>query len=379
MLKNFLSSKPERAVPSAKILQQRYRQLVEKQNIQYDEAQYLAIQQLQILLDGLSPYSDYLQQSSLQKLVNAKVASCRSLYIFGEVGRGKSMLMDLFFDACPLKQKRRVFFHAFMLEVHGFIHQWRQLHDSDAIKAFAQRIRQSVLLLCFDEFHVTDIADAMILKRLFGEMFASGIVIVFTSNRHPDDLYQGGLQREQFLAFTTLLKSVADIVELKAKTDYRCVFSRGFTSVYYFPLDTKADNFIEQYYDQLTGFAPRCSGVLQLLGRELSLSAVHEKVALLSFSELCFEPLGSADYLKIARTFNTLIVTAIPQLDADKRNEAKRFVTLIDILYEYKVIFICTAEVSVELLYTEGDGAFEFKRTVSRLIEMQSESYLQNV
>lgn len=218
----------------------------------------------------------------------------------------------------------------------------------------------------------------MILKRLFGELFDSGIIIVITSNRHPDDLYQGGLQREQFLSFTRLLKAVANIIELSAKKDYRHSFERTPTTLYYFPLDEQAENFVQLRFEQLTHSAPRQSGVLQLLGRELFISAVHEKIALLSFEELCAQPLGSADYLKIARSFSTLIVTAIPKLSAEKRNEAKRFVTLIDILYEYKILFICTAEVSVEHLYTEGDGVFEFKRTVSRLIEMQSENYLQN-
>jgi cell division protein ZapE len=217
----------------------------------------------------------------------------------------------------------------------------------------------------------------MILQRLFSRLFEMGVVVVITSNRHPNDLYRGGLQKEQFLAFIGLLKKQADIIELIAKTDYRLSYSPAVTTTYYFPLDTKANEFIQHRYNGLTEFAAKQSGVLQLLGRQLSLSAVYKNIALLSFEELCVQPLGSADYLTLANQFRTLIVTDIPKLTAEKRNEAKRFVTLIDALYEHKVQLICTAEVPAHALYIEGDGAFEFKRTVSRLMEMQSDSYLQ--
>ncbi|MDD1605426.1 MAG: cell division protein ZapE, partial [Methylococcaceae bacterium] len=202
-------------------------------------------------------------------------------------------------------------------------------------------------------------------------------VLVITSNRHPKDLYQGGLQKDQSLAFTQLLETEATIIELVAKTDYRLSYTPALKTTYYFPLDAHSNDFIQQSYNGLTQFATKQSGVLQLLGRQIFLSAVYNNIALLSFDELCTQPLGSADYLTIANQFNTLIITDIPKLTADKRNEAKRFVTLIDALYEHKVQLICTAEVPAHALYTEGDGAFEFKRTVSRLIEMQSECYLK--
>jgi cell division protein ZapE len=217
----------------------------------------------------------------------------------------------------------------------------------------------------------------MILQRLFSQLFALNVVVVMTSNRHPKDLYQGGLQKDQFLKFVHLLQNEANIIELAATTDYRLSYSRALQTTYHFPLDTAAADFIQQNYNGLTGGATKQSAVLQLLGRQISLSAVHKNVALLSFAELCVQPLGSADYLTIANQFNTLIITDIPKLTADKRNEAKRFVTLIDTLYEHKIQLICTAAVPAHALYTEGDGAFEFKRTVSRLIEMQSASYLQ--
>ena len=379
MLKKFfqpsLSSNVTQYPKASRLLEQRYLHQVEQHALRYDEAQFDAIRHLQALLDELSQKIEH-QRKPSRFSVQEK---CQSLYIFGDVGRGKSMVMDLFYEVCPLKQKRRVFFHAFMLEVHAFIHEWQQQNKTDAITVFAKKIKESTVLLCFDEFHVTDIADAMILQRLFSRLFESGIVVVLTSNRHPDDLYQGGLQREQFLVFTKVLKNEANIIELQAKVDYRLSYSPASKSTYHFPLDAKATDFVQQIYNNLTQYAVKQSGVLQLLGREVVLSAVHKKIALLSFDELCKQPLGSADYIKIASQFNTLIVTDIPKLTAEKRNEARRFVILIDTLYEHKVQFICTAEVSAQALYTEGDGAFEFKRTVSRLIEMQSESYLQRL
>jgi cell division protein ZapE len=356
MLKRFFIATPTQTKPKISVvLKQRYLQQVEQHALHYDSAQISAVEQLQTVLDNL---------------INQQ-KNCSSLYIFGDVGRGKSMLMDLFYEACPLTQKRRVFFHAFMLEVHAFIHE----RQENTIEILAKKIRAANVLLCFDEFHVTDIADAMILKRLFSRLFELKTVIVLTSNRHPDDLYRGGVQKDQLFALTHLLQNHTDIVELKAKTDYRLSYSPATKNNYYFPLDANASYFVQQNYQHLTDSADKQSGVLRLLGREVFLSAVYKDVALLSFAELCHQPLGSADYLQIAQQFNTLIVTDIPRLTAEKRNEAKRFVTLIDALYEHKVQFICTAEVPAQALYTEGDGAFEFKRTVSRLIEMQSARY----
>jgi cell division protein ZapE len=383
MLKKFFRATTANVVtplPHASgLLEQRYRQQVEQQRIQYDEAQVTAIHHLQTLLNDLLLRDNARSKIRVRKLRSPAQEKCRSLYIFGDVGRGKSMLMDLFYEACPLLEKRRVYFHAFMLEVHAFIHEARRQNHPNAIDALAEKIKASTVLLCFDEFHVTDIADAMILQRLFDRLFELDVVLVITSNRHPNDLYRGGLQKEQFLAFIQILKNQADIIELIAKTDYRLSYSPAVTTTYYFPLDTNANEFIQHRYNGLTEFAAKQSGVLQLLGRQVFLSAVHNNIALLSFEELCVQPLGSADYLTLANQFNTLIVTDIPKLTAEKRNEAKRFITLIDALYEHKVQLICTAEVPAHALYTEGDGAFEFKRTVSRLIEMQSDSYLQGL
>lgn len=360
------------------LLEKQYQSQVEQQHIQFDEAQFTALQQLQQLLDKLLLSIDYEKKSAVKKLMSPPPDKCQSLYIFGDVGRGKSMLMALFYEACPFKQKRRVHFNTFMLEVHAFIHQSRQHHGADAITALAAKIRDSVYLLCFDEFHVTDIADAMILGRLFSKLFESGIIVVITSNRHPSDLYQGGLQREQFLFFIKVLQKSSQIIELIAKEDYRLAHPPTLQASYYFPLDEYAGDFIQQTYQELTHAAAMQPAVLQVLGRKVYLAAIHEDIIISSFDELCNQPLGSADYLELANRFSTVILAGIPKLTAEKRNEAKRFVTLIDALYEHKVKLICSAAVPAQELYVEGDGAFEFRRTVSRLIEMQSQLYLHS-
>ena len=360
------------------LLEKQYNHLVAQNHIQHDNAQFVALQHLQTLLDNLLARADYDRKSVAYKLLLSPPGKCQSLYMYGDVGRGKSMLVALFYEACPIEQKRRVHFNMFMLEVHAFIHDWRQQYNTDAISALAKKIRASLLLLCLDEFHVTDIADAMLLERLFSKLFESGLIVVITSNRHPDDLYQGGLQREQFLIFIKLLQRESKVIELVAKEDYRLMHLHALEATYYFPLDAHASEFVLQSYNELTNFSAIQAGVLQVMGRKVVLSAIHGDIALTSFNELCVQPLGSADYLEIAREFSTLIMAGIPKLTAEKRNEAKRFITLIDALYEHKVKLICTAEVPIQELYTEGDGAFEFRRTVSRLIEMQSENYLES-
>ena len=380
MLKRLLQRITPAEFPDVSgLLEQRYRLQVAQNHIQHDDAQLTALRHLQALLDKLAAFVIHDQLSVAYKLLSPPPEKCRSLYLYGDVGLGKSMLMAWFYEACPFEQKRRVHFNLFMLEVHAHIHAWRQQQNTgDAMSALAEKIRASVLLLCFDEFHVTDIADAMILERLFSKLLASGVVVVITSNRHPDDLYLGGLQREQFLVFTKLLQQESQLIELAAKEDYRLKHLQALETTYYFPLDAHADEIVQQSYNEFTNFAARQSGVLHILGRKLILSAVHGDIVLTSFDELCVQALGSADYQAIAREFSTVIMAGIPKLTPDKRNEAKRFMTLIDALYEHKVKLICTAEVPAAALYTDGDGAFEFRRTASRLVEMQSEAYFRS-
>jgi cell division protein ZapE len=216
----------------------------------------------------------------------------------------------------------------------------------------------------------------MILERLFRQFYELDLVVVMTSNRHPDDLYLGGLQREQFMIFTQLLQKESKIIELVAHADYRLTRLQATKVSYYSPLDSHADKFLVDNYNKFTNYAKIQSGILNILGRNVTLSSIYGDVALTSFEELCERSLGSVDYAVIARNFSILIMANIPKLSTENRNEAKRFMTLIDVLYEHKVKLLCTAEVPTQELYTEGDGAFEFKRTVSRLIEMQSTNYL---
>lgn len=356
------------------LLLRRYREQVAQRHIRRDDAQIRALGHCQALLDALQAHHDVSRQARWFKW-NRYADNIQSLYLYGGVGRGKSMLIDWLYEACPFAEKRRVHFHTFMQEVHAYTHRCRQEKRSDAIESFAREIGATTRLLCFDEFHVTDVADAMILGRLFSLLFELGVVFVITSNRHPDDLYKGGLQREQFLPFVARLQDEADVVHLDTNEDFRLGHFKALKTVYHSPLGAEADQFIHHSYLELTNYAELTPATVSVLGRTLSLTAAHGDVALSSFDELCARPLGAADYLVLADEFSTLIVSDIPKLSPAQRNEAKRFVTLIDTLYEHKVKLICSAAVPVHQLYTEGDGAFEFARTISRLVEMQSEAY----
>ncbi len=315
----------------------------------------------------------------------------RGLYIHGDVGRGKSMLMDLFFDHAPVTRKRRVHFHEFMLEVHGRLHTWRQMapeqrireasacgirgEGEDPLPVVARQVAEQALLLCFDEFQVSDVADAMILGRLFSEFFACGMVIVVTSNRPPEDLYKDGLNRGLFLPFIELIEERLDVIELAGPMDYRLDQLRGLP-VYHTPLDDKSRDALDQTFARLTGGNPAPAQQLQVQGRTVTVPSAAMGVVRFSFTDLCGQPLGAADYLAVARHYHTVVLSDVPELGAAKRNEAKRFVTLIDALYESRVKLVCSSAVPPEQLYPAGDGAFEFQRTVSRLMEMQSEEYL---
>lgn len=305
----------------------------------------------------------------------------RGLYIYGDVGRGKSMLMDMFYDHVPVERKRRAHFHAFMLDMHARIHDWRQnpknkTSSGDPLPPLAKALAKEASLLCFDELQVTDVADAMILGRLFTLLLAEGVVIVATSNRPPEDLYKDGLQRDQFLPFIELLREKLDIFHLESATDYRLQQLKSLTQTYLHPLGAAADQFLSESFHKLTQGEQPHTHTLHMQGRTLELNKVHGDIAWCTFEELCARPLGAADYLEISQEFQTLLLAGIPAMTREKRNEAKRFVTLIDALYEHNVKLICTAETKAEELYPAGDGAFEFQRTASRLIEMQSERYL---
>jgi cell division protein ZapE len=287
------------------------------------------------------------------------------------------MLMDLFFAAAPLARKRRVHFHEFMLEVHDSLHRQRHERgaDGDVLAPLAERIVADSVLLCFDEFQVTNIADAMLLGRLFAALLDLGVVVVATSNAAPDDLYTGGLQRERFLPFIDLMKERLDVLELDGVTDYRRNRIKGMT-VYHQPLGAGAEAALADAFARLTDGAAGAPTTLSVQGRTLAVAKAAKGVACFGFAELCERPLGAADYIAIATHFHTVIVDGIPQMSPQQRNEARRFMTLIDALYEHKTNLICAAADSPDRLYAAGDGAREFRRTASRLLEMQSVDYL---
>lgn len=306
-----------------------------------------------------------------------KEVAPRGLYLYGSVGRGKSMLMDLFFNHAPLIAKRRVHFHAFMQEIHQALFAARQEtgKSGDPLPRIAKQIARQSRLLCFDEFYVTDIADAMVLARLFTALFAEGIVLVATSNTAPDDLYANGLQRGQFLPFISVLKNHVDVLHLNGAVDHRLEFLRG-QQVYFTPLGTASTLRLNNLFAQMTEQTPPAPDQLTVNGREVVLQRVARGVLSSSFAELCEKPLGAADYLAIAQRYRAVILDGVPQFRADQRNETMRFITLIDALYEARVKLILAAQVAADELYPTGLHALMFHRTASRLNEMQGEAWL---
>jgi cell division protein ZapE len=304
------------------------------------------------------------------------------LYIWGPVGRGKSMLMDLFFADAPVTRKRRVHFHEFMLEVHDRLHRRREElaakgapPESDTIVPIAKALAAETRLLCFDEFQVTNIADAMILGRLFETLFEEGITVIATSNRAPDDLYKNGLQRDRFMPFIELVKRRLEILELGGGQDYRMDRMREL-DMYLTPLGAWATKKLDEAFRTLADGADGEPRVLRTHGRDVDVPRAAPGVAMAHYLDWCARPMGAADFLCIAEHFHTVILAEIPRMGPDNRDKAARFVTMIDTFYEKKVKFICSAAAAPNKLYIEGDGAFEFERTVSRLMEMQSPEYL---
>ncbi len=301
----------------------------------------------------------------------------RGLYLWGPVGRGKSMLMDLFFEAAPVKKKWRTHFHEFMLAAHARLREVRasSAGQDQLIAQVAKQIAEESRLLCFDEVQVTDIADAMILGRLFERLFAEGVVIVVTSNRAPEDLYKNGLNRQLFLPFIALLRQRLDAVAVAGPRDFRLAQLLA-APIYYWPLGPAADEAMAHAWERLTLGAQPQALTLDVGGRALKVERAAAGVARFSFAELCARALGAADYLEIAERFHSVLLEHVPSLTPAKREEAARFCTLIDALYEAKVKLVASAEAEPHLLYPQGDQSCEFERTASRLMEMRSEGYL---
>ncbi len=358
-----------------------YEQCVKEGKLMNDEAQRHVIAKLQSLYDALSAPPAKGLLSKILPFKGKDAHPARSIYIWGAVGRGKSLLMDMFFSTVTLPARRRIHFHAFMQEVHAASHAWRQEIESRQLKvellpSVAHDIAQKAQLLCLDELQVTDVADAMILSKLFGSLLEDGVITVITSNRPPEELYLGGLQREKFMDFVHLIYERMDVLELASPHDYRMQQIRAMQAVYMWPLSAQAAQELDRMLAQLTHKAELQPMTLDIQGHKLTVPQCYGGIARFRFSDLCEKALGAADYLAVARRFHTVFISDIPKLGAEKRNEARRFVTLIDTLYDHRVKLICTAASAPAQLYASGDGSFEFQRTISRLAEMQSQQYL---
>jgi cell division protein ZapE len=361
-----------------------YQSLVSSGAIEADPAQARAAEAFADLEARLTGYKPLRKQGLLGRLFADKgEPPPRGLYVHGEVGRGKTMLMDMFFQQSPVEHKRRAHFHEFMAEVHERIYGYRQnikrgeISDGDVIGRTAAAIFDQAWLLCFDEFHVTDIADAMILGRLFSKLFELGTVVVATSNVAPDDLYKGGLNRALFLPFIAQISDHMDVLRLDARTDFRLEKLAG-VKMWLVPADPAAADALDKAWGKMTGNAPCKARDIAIKGRMLHVPCSAHGVARFSFADICEKPLAASDYLRLARDYHTVMIDRIPMMDYGDRNAAKRFITLIDTLYDNAVKLMASAEADPLSLYsaTEGVEANEFKRTSSRLIEMSSESYL---
>jgi cell division protein ZapE len=362
-----------------------YEALIVTKKIERDPAQEQLLTQLTDLEERVVAHRSARRANPVGWLFGSRDndGTAKGLYIHGDVGRGKTMLMDLFFEASPVVRKRRAHFHEFMADVHERVREFRQqikdgaIEDEDPIRLAAAQIAEESWLLCFDEFHVTDIADAMILGRLFTRMFELGVVVVATSNVAPDELYKGGLNRSLFLPFIATLERQMDVVRLDARTDFRLEKLEG-QKVWYVPAGDDASAALDQAWRRLVGSTSGMPQELSVKGRRLRIPRAAMGVARFFFNDLCEQPLGASDYLRIAHEFHTLIVDRIPMMGYEQRNAAKRFIILIDTLYDHAVKFIASAAAEPDALYqaSEGYEANEFKRTASRLIEMRSRSYL---
>jgi cell division protein ZapE len=358
---------------------ERYKALVAGGELKADPDQAVAAAKLadiQTQLEAVPP-----RGSTLWRFLGKKPDPVRGLYLWGGVGRGKSMLMDLFFDAVQINRKRRAHFHEFMLDIHARLKVERAKEVGDPIPPVVEALADEARLLCFDEMVVNNMADAAIMSRLFAGLFDARVTVVTTSNRHPDDLYKDGLNRQLFLPFIALVKNRLDVMALDGPTDYRRD-RLGNAATWLVPNGPEATKALSETFFRLTDYPPEDREHVPTAeldvgaGRTLHVPKALKGVAVFSFKRLCAEARGAADYLAIARRFHTVMIVGIPVLGPQNRNEAARFVTLIDALYEYRVKLLAAADAIPDALYPEGDGKFEFERTVSRLLEMQSEDYL---
>lgn len=349
-------------------LEATYRQWVEEGSILPDAAQAETVLALRDILEQWEAKP----KRGLFGRKPKETQGPQGIYLWGDVGRGKSLLMDLLFQSADMPKKKRVHYHPFMLDVHGRMHKLKNV--ADPLPVIARDIGKEAQLLCLDELQVTDIADAMMLARLFTALLDEGVRVTFTSNRAPEALYLNGLQRERFLPFIALLRQQFRVMKLESAEDYRLKQLKSLRQTCFTGVAREAE--LQAAYALLTHDAAPERVEIPVQGRVLKVEQSHGDVAWMTFGALCARPLGAADYEALAQQFSTLCLAQVPLLTPEKRNEAKRFVTLVDTLYEHKVKLLMAAEAEPQALYPAGDGAFEFQRTVSRLMEMQAETYL---
>ncbi len=364
-----------------------YRAKLAAGELSADPSQEAAAERLQDLWVRLRGYEPVPPQPSarnglLGRLMRRRAAdeapaAPHGLYLVGEVGRGKSMLMDLFFGQAEVARKRRIHFHQFMQDAHARIFAWKQKNPggADPIQPLADSIAAEAALLCFDEFQVNDIADAMVLGRLFQALFDRGVVVVATSNTAPDDLFRGKPGRDAFLPFIALLKQHLDVLEMDGARDYRRQRLRGMPT-WYVPADGRADQALDEAFDRLSGGAAPGEERLEVNGRTLRVPLAADRVVRFDFAALCGQPLGPGDYLAIATHYDVLVLDAIPRLGPENYDQARRFITLVDALYEHRVKLVASAAAVPDQLYERGEGAKAFERTASRLEEMQGQEWL---
>jgi cell division protein ZapE len=347
-----------------------YETLLNTRGYKADSAQRRAIERLQSLYSGLLEFKA-MRRTRLRKLV-FNPDPPQSVYLWGGVGRGKSFIMDCFFDAVPYKRKRRVHFHAFMREVHESLRSFKD--EDDPLTHVADKIARSARLLCFDEFHVSDIADAMILGRLLDALFQRGVIFVMTSNYPPEGLYPNGLQRHNFLPTIDLIKRRFEVMEVDDGTDYR-LRTLEQMDIFIVPAGEAADRQLAEEFRQIAG-ADGSPGRIELLGRRLSALRMHQGVIWFDFAALCGGPRSQNDYLELARRFHSVFLSNVSVMSSAQGNEARRFTWLVDVFYDCRVKLVISAAAEADALYLEGPNAQEFPRTVSRLIEMRSRDYL---
>jgi cell division protein ZapE len=364
-----------------------YRHAISSRRLISDPAQAAAAERLQALWQKLRHYDPparLARKTLMGRFLRRKPVDeapdthLHGLYLVGEVGRGKSMLMDMFFETAEVPRRRRIHFHAFMQEAHRRIFAWKQANPDghDPIPPLADQIAEEAILLCFDEFQINDIADAMILGRLFEALFERGVITVATSNTAPDDLFRGQPGRDAFLPFIGILKKNLDVLVLEAGQDYRRV-CLDVEDTWHVPLDAAARTALDEAFVQMAEGEPVAPVSLHVMGRTLPVPQASNAVARFSFDDLCARNLGAGDYLAIATHFHAVVLDDVPRLTPDKHNEARRFINLIDNLYDHRVKLVASAEAMPDELYAEGDGAKAFERTASRLMEMRTQGYFE--